>query len=42
MIGLLQSLIIKIITIKKYIKKLPVGELNPGRPRDRREYSPLY
>ena len=23
-------------------KKLPVRELNPGHPRDRREYSPLY
>ena len=24
------------------IKNLPVGELNPGLPRDRRGYSPLY
>jgi hypothetical protein len=23
-------------------KKLSVGELNPGLPRDRRGYSPLY
>ena len=29
--------------IKKIMEKvLRVGESNPGRPRDRREYSPLY
>ena len=26
----------------KIKKVLRVGESNPGRPRDRREYSPLY
>ena len=30
----------KIGNIKKLL--LPVGELNPGLPRDRRGYSPLY
>jgi hypothetical protein len=32
----------KIITLKNKIKNLPDGELNPGLPRDRRGYSPLY
>src|SRR4029434_9060981 len=27
---------------QKKDKSLPVGELNPGLPRDRRGYSPLY
>ena len=32
----------KMIVKNKVIKNLPDGELNPGLPRDRRGYSPLY
>ena len=28
--------------VKRRLKNLPDGELNPGLPRDRRGYSPLY
>ena len=35
---------IKIVLCKRFFenKKLPVGESNPGLPRDRRGYLPLY
>ena len=32
----------KIMKLKEKISNLPGGESNPGLPRDRRGYSPLY
>ena len=32
----------KVSTISENLKNLPDGELNPGLPRDRRGYLPLY
>ena len=40
---LLSKMTVSIMNTFEYNKKaLRVGESNPGRPRDRREYSPLY
>ena len=32
----------KLYTFAHFLRALPGGELNPGLPRDRRGYSPLY